>query len=387
MIPNYKIIPKIIFKFIPELMGSLMIIHGLLSIAFGIFPLFHIQPSSYEQTLEQLTPLDQLASASAIFSIFLGLAVIFLGLGLLRRKHSAWLWMLILQFFLIANSSFPLLVLHSLLLSIISAILLILFRKEFYVRNAQEQSIDGIIAWISIIFALIYGVTGSYLMRSEFHGIHTLIDAFYFTMVTYSTLGYGDIVPVTQDARLFTTSMIVIGISSFVATLTLIIGPMIQQRVRGVYRIMSKLDSFNNHVVICGFNDLTLITAKELVTQGNTVLFLEKDRHMAEEIKANHFNVIIGDSTHPTELANSNIAFGNILICGYANDAQNILTLMAAHEAKTLSQHPPKFKIICRIEEPHNIEKAKKLGADTVVTPSLLAGQMIATAVNGRQET
>lgn len=369
-------------KFIPQIMGILMILHGISNVIFGVLPFFNIDQAPYAAEMDQISPLTEIASASAIVAIFLGVAIIFLGLGIFHRKRSAWLWVLVIQFFVLINSCFPTVAWHTLILSIISAALLIIFKKEFYVRNTQDQSIDGMIAWISIIFALSYGMVGSYLMRAQYHGIHTVIDAFYFTMVTYSTLGYGDIVPVTQDAKMFTASMIIIGITSFVATLTLIIGPMIQQRVRGVYRIMSKLDSFTNHVIICGFNDLTIITARDLIAQGKSVLFLEKNRLIAEDIKAHNFNVVTGDSTHPDELVSSNIAQSNILICGYANDAENILTLMAAHEAKARSKHPTKFKVICRIEEPHNIEKAQKLGADTVITPSLIAGQMIAKAVN-----
>ena len=361
-----------------------MIIHGVGNILTGVLPFFKSAQtenlSKYAQLAES-SLIKEIASASYIVSILLGVALIFLGLGLFHRRRAAWLWALILQFFIFINSCLPIFSLYGVIVSIVFFILLILSRKEFYLRNNQQQSVDASIAWISIVFSLSYGIFGSYLMRDQFHGIHNMIDAFYFTMVTYSTVGYGDIVPVTENAKMFTASMIIIGITSFVATLTLVIGPMIQQRVKGMYRIMSKLDNFSNHIVIAGFNDLTRVAASTLISQGSDVLFLEKDRLTADDIKAHGFNVITGDSTQTKHLESSNLSQATTLVCGHDSDAKNILTLIAAHEAKTLKQHHPEFTIICRIEEPHNIQKAKKIGADVIITPSLLAGQMITDAI------
>ena len=365
---------------IPKIIGILMMIHGINNFLLGVF-LFISNDTSTYQEVSQLQVFNEISSASDIVSILLGMAIIFLGLGLFHRKKVAWFWALIIQFLVLINSCIPPFSLHAILVSLLLAVVLIIFRKEFSIRNAHQQSIDAAIAWISIVFALSYGMIGSYLMRAQFHGLKDVVDAFYFTMVTYSTLGYGDIVPMTDNAKMFTASMIIIGITSFVATLTLIIGPMVQQRVRGVYRIMSKLDRFTNHVVIAGFNDLTIMTAKDLIARGSEVLFLEKDRNIAEEIKAKGFHTVIGDSTHPEELTHAHISHANFLICGYAQDAQNILTLIAAHGTKSMHKNPGEFKIICRIEEPHNIPKAKQLGADIVIAPSQIAGEMMAKAV------
>lgn len=379
-------------KIIPKIIGVLMILHGIANVLIGLLPLIHItelqeiEQSSqlaYEE-VSQITIFSQIESMSAVASIFLGIAIIFLGLGLFQRKHSAWLWAFLIQIIIFINACVPYFSFQMMLVSIVYMAILFFYRKEFYVRNTHQQGIDLVIAWTSIFIAMTYGILGSYLLRAQFHGIHTLIDAFYYTIETYSTVGYGDILPITQNAKMFTTSMIILGITSFITTLTLVIGPMIQQRVRGVYRIMSKLDSFNNHIVISGFNDLTRICAKELISQGNEILFLEKNRLIADQIKAAGFNVVMGDSSHPEELKSANILQANVLICGQEKDSDNILTLMAAHEAHAqLKQlkHNGNFKMICRIEEPHNIEKAKKLGADSIVSPSILGGEMMAKAV------
>lgn len=374
---------------IPRVIGCLMIIHGIGNVLQGGFALFHLDAlenieqsaQSAYQAVTEITIFSQIESLSTVFSIFLGLAIIFLGLGLFKRKRSAWLWAFFIQIIIFITSLFPQAHLASLLISVIYIALLFFARKQFYVRNTHQHGIDIFIAWTSIVIALAYGILGSYFMRDQFQGIHTLIDAFYYTMETYSTVGYGDILPMTQNAKIFTSSMLILGITSFITTLTLVIGPMVQQRVRGVYKIMSKLDSFNNHIVISGFNDLTKICARNLINQGNQILFLEQNKTTADQIKAAGFNVVMGDPTHPEELASSNIIQANVLICGQVSDAQNILILMAAQEAQALRKHPRDFKIICRIEESHNIEKAQKLGAASIISPSILGGEMMAKAV------
>ena len=117
-----------------------------------------------------------------------------------------------------------------------------MFRAEFTHHSDRHRwSYAQVVAVLSIIFALAYGIGGSYLLRAEFDGIETWTDAVYFTVVTYSTLGYGDMFPLSTNARWFVVSMVSIGIGSFFTALTVLLGPLVEHRLRGVFAVLRYL--------------------------------------------------------------------------------------------------------------------------------------------------
>lgn len=366
---------------VPKVIGIAMMLYGIGNFLVGMLPMFGLAGALSLDELNRYTGFE-VQHASEIMSIFIGLVLIGLGLGLLSRRRGAWFWSIILQAIVFVNSCLPAFNFETLTASILFCGALIIYRKEFYVRNTQSQGIEIAIAWMSVLFALLYGILGSYFLRDQFSGIHNYIDAVYFTVVTYSTVGYGDITPITPNAKMFTISMIIIGITSFVTTLTVLIAPIIQSRVRGVYRIMNKLNSFTNHIVLCGYNDLSRLAATQLVKGGSVCLFLEKDHNIAEQIRADGFNVVTGDSSNSEQLASSNFKQADTLICADDDDAVNILTLMAAAELKENRTSSKALKLVVRIEEPQNVDKAKRLGADTVISPAVIGGDLIAKAVH-----
>ncbi len=83
----------------------------------------------------------------------------------------------------------------------------------------------------AVIGAVVYGTVGAYTLRHGFTQDLTLFDAFYYAIVTMSTVGYGDIAPVTLEARIFTVSLIVVGVGSFTAFVGSLIGPIIQHHL------------------------------------------------------------------------------------------------------------------------------------------------------------
>jgi voltage-gated potassium channel len=77
---------------------------------------------------------------------------------------------------------------------------------------------------------MVYGTVGACALRDDFEGVVTLLDAFYFAVVTMSTVGYGDMTPTSQVARLFGLSFLVVGTASFAVALGALLGPAIQAR-------------------------------------------------------------------------------------------------------------------------------------------------------------
>ncbi len=136
--------------------------------------------------------------------------------GLRRGLHGAWLSTMALLPLsalqgVIQSSPFsiPLIVLSLFALPIV-------YRQRGAFDRRTTLTESQVAAGVALLGVLAYGTVGTFAIRGQYQGIDTMLDAFYYTMVTASTVGYGDAVPETQMARLFALSIVVLGATSFV---------------------------------------------------------------------------------------------------------------------------------------------------------------------------
>lgn len=359
-------------------MSVAMMLVGITNFTTGILPVFKFKADATWSSYSDMVDLIPAPHAGELLSLFLGIILFSLGIGLYQRKFSAWIWSYIFLVLALINSVYGHFQVQTFTASLAYMLLLVLFRKNFRQRNHQRLPYSQIIAWVSILTAISYGTIGSYLLRDEFNGIHNWFDAVYFTLVTYSTVGYGDITPITTNAKVFVASMIIIGVSSFVATLSLVFGPMIENRVKGVLHMMTKLRNLKDHIVICGYNPMSLYAAIQLLEQGQVCLFILKNNDLQPELESRGFITLVGDATTKETLLNARVNNAKTLISAFESDADNILTVMTAEAIRREQSTRLPKRIITRIDQKQNIDKAKAVGADEVISPAILGGDLMA---------
>lgn len=126
------------------------------------------------------------------------------------------------------------------------------------------------------------------------------MTAFYFSIETMTTVGYGDIVPVSEAARLFTISVIISGITVFATSMTSIFGPLISgglnRLVKGNKHTMNRKD----HFIVCGHSILAINTILQLNQRGQNVTVItnlsEDEANQLEQRLGGKFDIISGDS-------------------------------------------------------------------------------------------
>ena len=370
--------------FPPTFVSLLMMCNGIMNIVFAMLPVFNLHGASDLTHVSSFVQMIPAQKANTLLTVVVGLILIAVGLGVYRRKRSAWWWALILTALLTFGSVYPVLKLKTLVLAVLSLVTLLLFHRSFSIRSKTLQT-DHVIAWATVIFALGYGAIGSYLLRAQFHDLHTFVDAIYFTLVTYSTVGYGDITPATMDAKIFVSTMILVGLGAFITAVTVLIGPMIEGRIKGVFKMVNRLGSVRKHTVICGFNSLTSHLAKELLAKKEQVLFIEPSNDLAQSAKNQGFDVIVGDPTNEDILSQANVKHANHLICAQIDDAQNVLTTMTVAELKARSNKSVPH-IMARIDTLEHVAKAKQAGADEVISPAVLGAKLISDVIFKNQK-
>lgn len=238
------------------------------------------------------------------------------------------------------------------------AVLLFVNRKTF-----DQEVFISYLPWFVIsllVFAILYGVTGVYSLRSGFNGVHTLNDALYFCFITYSTVGYGDVYPISTLAKNLVITMIIIKFILLISGATVITFK-INAKLKTVLSNLNKGKfGMENHVVIIGDGNLAKIFIR--LCQNN------KQAHLAINLRDSddHNKIFLGAEV---EFAKKVIIFAN-------SDESAIFHTISVKEFlnKVTDTHP---KIYVRVLYQDNVEKAKMAGADVVISPEFLIAQQI----------
>ena len=362
-------------RFPATVVATIIFLNGFLTIVFALAPKILIKTPELNLA-SKLLDYAYYRQASFIFTIIIGLVLLNLGLGLYRKHRNAWRYSVVMLVLLFLGDLYPKMKFIQLGLCLFSFIILLMYHKQFSVTKTQSNK-HTVIAWISIIIALSYGAFGCYILRDQFSGIYTPTDALYYTIVTYSTVGFGDIVPITRDAKLFVMTMIMVGLGSFATVISVLMGPLLQDKLRKVSEMVAQMNHLKNHAILCGMNAMTLELAKVYQSHNIEVLFLVSDQQKLSYAEKLKYHAMMGDVCDENILSHMGLNHAKYCICAVGDDAKNILVTMkvAAILSKIKKKHS--VKIITIIEDPSNEALAKQSGADQVIIPAKLVGKAL----------
>ena len=344
---------------------------GALSILDGLnLPVKLLQRS---QALNSLG--ESLSALGGTAQIILGLMLVLVGIGLLWRLVSAWTLAVLLLVITVgvnvAKENWGLsLVLQTVLLGGL------VWAKPYFTRRTM---LAGIVFSLSGILAVLaYGVFGSYLLGKGFHpAIAGLNTAFYFTIVTLSTVGYGDIVPVTPEARWFVMSLLVIGLGVFASAIASALGPKISGELQRMFNPKEKTMEPKDHVILVGEGFIALNTATELKQRG--VPFVQIVPPTAEvAVDAKH-PVIKGDATDDAVLRQAGIQNARMVIAARDDDGENAFIALVAKDLN------PQVQVTAVASSALAIRRLKLARADLVFSPAAVGSRLLADLVEGNQ--
>jgi voltage-gated potassium channel len=237
---------------------------------------------------------------------------------------------------------------------------------------------------IGIIIILLFFLT-CYLwidregLKDQADGQITFSDVMYFTMVTITTVGYGDIVPITSRARLF-DAFVITPIRMFIWILFL--GTAYQLALKQFaegYRMAKVKASLEQHVVICGIGHTGLATIRELLAKGTNaeqILAIDlRDDRVRAAVELGVF-AIRGDASQEATLRDAVLHKAKAIIITSGRDDTNTLTLL------TVRNMCPNLRALVSAKEEENVKLLRQAGANTIITPATFGGSMLASAVD-----
>lgn len=256
-----------------------------------------------------------------------------------------------------------------------------------FLRRRSSLPVWADMAWrILLVFALVAVVLIVHWvdkdgLRDNLDGQISFIDVLYFTTVTVTTVGYGDIVPVTPRARLF-ESLIVTPIRLFVWLLFL--GTAYNFFFRNIiyrWRMARIQNDLHNHIVVTGFGTSGGEAVRELMARGtdaHTIVIIDSNEKALADAEQLGCNTLCGDATRDQTLKDVAIHRACTLIVSAGRDDTSILiTLTARHLAPRLP-----ISIVVRNED--NELPARQAGATTVINPVSFAGLLLAGSTSGK---
>lgn len=224
-----------------------------------------------------------------------------------------------------------------------------------------------------LLFVIAVGVSGFMTIEGM-----SFIDALYMTAITISTVGFGEVIKLSTEGRLFTIFLIFAGLGTAAYALKSITSFVIEGDFHKLIRrhmMENKIESLSGHYIVCGAGQTGFHIIAQLHRKKVPFVVIEKNESRANYLAENNFLVLAGDASSEETLKKARIEKAKGLISSLSTDADNVFTVLTARELA------PDLHIVARAIERKADLKLRKAGADTTVSPNEIGGTRMASLV------
>ena len=228
------------------------------------------------------------------------------------------------------------------------------------------------VAVLLLLAVFIAGVFGY-----KFISDYTWIDAFYMTVITITTVGFGEVVPLDDVDKLFTSILILSSIFILAYAISVITEYMLSKNNIGNLRekrIHKIIDSMKDHVIVCGYGRNGKQAVEKLIAYKKPFVIIEKDHEVVDKFGSAAL-FVEGNASDDEVLKEAGVNRANTLICALPSDADNLFIVLTARQMNS------NLRIISRATEETSYKKLKLAGADNVILPEKIGGDHMASLV------
>jgi voltage-gated potassium channel len=201
----------------------------------------------------------------------------------------------------------------------------------------------------------------------------TYFDCFYMTIITLSTVGYGETIDLTGNtpARVFTIILILVGMSNLIFVLTAITSSVIDGQLNRYIRrkrMKKVIDELNDHLIVCGAGNTGHHIIQELYNTKKEFVVIEENSDAYEDLQNKYLDIICihGDATKDETLQEAGIGKAKAIAAVLPYDKDNLFLTITAKQLN------PKIRIISKIMNLENKRKLIRAGASSIVPPQFI---------------
>ncbi len=232
---------------------------------------------------------------------------------------------------------------------------------------------------MAISFSLIgISITAGVLGFSLIEG-YSLLDSFYMTSITLSTVGYKMLRPLSDGGKLFVSIYILFNVGIFAYIVAYMASYVFEGELKrefNRYFNFKEIMKLKNHVIVCGYGRNGRRACEELTKQGTPFVIIEHNKEILDKYADTiSMPIFLGEASREEVLIKANIEKATHIISTLPDDAQNVFIALTAKELK------PEIIVISRLNNQHAEKKLRKAGVDQVVMPDTLGGRHMAQLI------
>ncbi len=237
--------------------------------------------------------------------------------------------------------------------------------------NFLDSKINKIV--ILVISTLTTGTLG-YMVISGY----SFVDAIYMTVITVTTVGFGEVKPFTPEEKIFTIFLILTSIVLFGYAVSTFSEYLVSGRLFDYFkhkRVEKKIAKLKGHTIVCGYGRNGRQAIVKLKNYNKQFVIVERNKEVVQKLESEEYLCINGDATLDETLMSAGILEASNLITALPKDADNLFVVLTARQLNR------NFKIISRASNESSYSKLKIAGADNVIMPDKLGGDHMASLV------
>jgi voltage-gated potassium channel len=206
----------------------------------------------------------------------------------------------------------------------------------------------------------------------------SLFDSFYMTLITLTTVGYGEVHPLSPRGRLFASALMLMGVTAVFVSIAILGETLLRLEMSDYFgrkRRDRMLRDISGHYIVCGAGRVGRSVIQELLRSNATVVLIDNSIDRARWATDKGVITLVGDATKDEVLRQARVETAKGLVAAISSDAENVYVALSA---KVLN---PRLVIAARASDEQAEEKLKRAGATTVFTPYSFIGHRLAQSM------
>ncbi len=197
------------------------------------------------------------------------------------------------------------------------------------------------------------------------------------TVITLTTVGFGETYPLGTRGRMFTIFLIITGVITIGYVVNQLTEALLERKfleARKRKQLSRMLDSLSHHYIICGYGRIGKQICEEFAKEGTEFIIVDSTIEQVNNAKMSNYLAIKADATLDESLLRVRVDRAQCLVAALPSDAENLYIILSA---KTLN---PKIRAIARASSEEAVQKLQRAGADVVISPYITGAKRMAAA-------
>jgi len=204
------------------------------------------------------------------------------------------------------------------------------------------------------------------------------LNSFYMVVITLSTVGFMEVLPLSENGRILTSMLILGGVGGFAYLIGAFSQLLVEGRLQAILgrrRMQKTIGKFKDHIIVCGYGRIGAIVTEEVMNEGLDIVVIESNPELIVQMEAAGITCLEGDATKDGTLKLAGLDRAKSLITALSDEAANVYVTLIAR------QFSAKVNIIARGNNKTSISRLEFAGADRVVLPHTIGGIRMAQSV------